>query len=121
MSTPKNQNLAARQLLTVILADPGATHFKVLPDPILYPDYYAFISRPIALADINTSINSGPYSLPDMTRDLRRMFANAKKYNKPEAQVYQDALALEVRIYLYYIYVYLSMYVLLIVLLFIHS
>ena len=89
-------NRAARALFEALLKDPAATHFKVLPDPLLYTDYYAAISRPVALAEIGVALRSGRYTLHDITRDLRRMVSNAKKYNRPDAQVYEDALALEV-------------------------
>lgn len=78
-----------------ISSDPSSQHFKVLPDPFLYPSYYAVITKPICLADINNLIGAGKYSLDDMQRDLRRMIGNAKKFNMPESQVYQDALQLE--------------------------
>ena len=91
-------NQAARALFDVLMKDPAAHHFKVLPDPILYPDYYTMISRPLALADIGRFLTAGKYTLIDITRDLRRMVSNAKKYNRPDAQVYIDALALEVSI-----------------------
>ena len=39
------------------------------------------------------------YTLTDIQRDIRRMIANAKKYNKPEAAVYQDSLELEVSLF----------------------
>ena len=92
------RNSSSRKLLTSLLSEPCSTHFKVLPDPILYPSYYTIITRPISLADISMCINSSArYSLGNMTRDLRRMIGNAKKYNVPESQVYQDALVLEVR------------------------
>jgi Bromodomain len=38
----------------------------------------------------------GRYSLADIQRDLRRMVANAKRYNQADSQIYQEALALEV-------------------------
>ncbi len=90
------QNQAARTLFDVLMKDPAAHHFKVLPDPLLYPDYYTMITRPLALADIGRFMIIGKYTLIDITRDLRRMVSNAKKYNRPDAQVYVDALALEV-------------------------
>lgn len=76
----------------------ASAHFKVLPDPILYPNYYAIITRPVCLADMNALINGADkYTLVDMIRDVRRMIGNAKRYNVPDSQVYQDALLLEVR------------------------
>ena len=71
--------------------------FKILPDPVLFPDYYFYIRHPVALSDMARAMDSGRYSLADMQRDIRRMISNAKKYNKPEAVVYQDSLELEVR------------------------
>jgi predicted YcjX-like family ATPase len=90
------RNIAARRLFDDLMRDVSSTHFKVLPDPFLYPSYYAVITRPICLADISNSIQAGKYTLDDMQRDLRRMIGNAKKYNMPESIVYQDALQLEV-------------------------
>ena len=92
------RNNSARKLLDGLLADKCSQHFKVLPDPILYSQYYNVITRPISLADVSMCIN-GParYSLTDVTRDLRRMISNAKRYNVAESQVFQDALVMEVR------------------------
>ena len=53
------------------------------------------IKRPVSLAEINRQIHSSRYTLQDMQRDIRRMLANAKKYNRPEAVVYQDSLEME--------------------------
>lgn len=64
---------------------------------MLFPDYYFYIRHPVALSDMARAMDSGRYSLADMQRDIRRMISNAKKYNKPEAVVYQDSLELEVR------------------------
>lgn len=92
-------NVGARKLYDVLIRDPCAQHFKVLPDVLLYPSYYEVIPRPVSLADIHMAINSGArYTVDDMARDLKRMVANAKRYNMPESQVYTDALALEVSV-----------------------
>lgn len=92
---PKNS--AARELLARISAHAAAAHFKILPDPVAFPDYYFFIRHPVALSDMARAMDAGRYTLADMQRDVRRMISNAKKYNKPEAVVYQDSLELEVR------------------------
>ena len=95
--TPVDANNSARRLLDALLASPAAAHFKVLPDPILYPNYYVVIARPVCLADMSARVNSAArYTLADMVRDVRRMLTNAKRYNMPDSQVYQDALLLEV-------------------------
>ena len=91
-------NSASRALYEKLASHASAEHFKVLPDPVLFPDYYYFIRHPVALSDMARAMRSGRYTLADMQRDIRRMIANAKKYNKPEAVVYQDSLELEVRI-----------------------
>ncbi len=90
-------NSASRALYEKLASHASAEHFKVLPDPVLFPDYYYFIRHPVALSDMARAMRSGRYTLADMQRDIRRMIANAKKYNKPEAVVYQDSLELEVR------------------------
>lgn len=95
MATPF-PNSAARVLYERLSAHASAEHFKVLPDPVLFPDYYYFIRHPVALSDMARAMMTGRYTLADMQRDIRRMIANAKKYNKPEAVVYQDSLELEV-------------------------
>lgn len=94
-NVPANQ--AAKALYEILVKDPSATHFKVLPDPIIYADYFAVISRPVCLADLWKFMNESRYTLSDAQRDLRRMIANAKRYNRPDAPVYQDALSLEAR------------------------
>ena len=97
VTRPKNS--AARKLFDAIMRDPCVVHFKVLPDPYLYPQYYHVITRPISFADINMLIGGRVrYSLDDMQKDVRRMIFNAKKYNTTESDVYQDALMLEVRV-----------------------
>lgn len=90
-------NIGSRRLLANLLADAASRHFRVLPDPFLYPSYYAIITRPICLADIAVFIEAGKYTFEDIQRDLRRLLNNAKRFNLPESQVYVDALTLEVR------------------------
>lgn len=66
--------------------------FLELPDPKVYPDYYALITNPIALAQIEKRCNEGSYDrLDDFVGDLDLMFANAMKYNVEASQVYEDA------------------------------
>ena len=68
----------------------------LLPAPAtLQADYYSVIKRPVCLGDMSRQMNAARYTLADMQRDIRRMLANAKKYNRPEAVVYQDSLELE--------------------------
>lgn len=115
-------------------------HFRELPDPKKYADYYKIIAQPVCLNELRERLEAaeaarrardddsldgaavdgssarkrkrekrapdrseegdggGPrFTLSDLQRDLRRIISNAKRYNLPEAQAYQDALALEVR------------------------
>ena len=90
-------NSATRALYDRIMGEPSSQHFRVLPDPILYADYYRIVKKPLALADMNRAMSLGRYTLESMTRDMRRMLANARRYNKPEAVAFQDAVELEVR------------------------
>jgi hypothetical protein len=96
---PRPHNLAASKLFNILVHTTSCRHFLVLPDPFLYPHYYAFIPRPVCMADIAAFIASPErrYALADMTRDVRRIIANAKKFNLPSSVVYADALQLEVR------------------------
>jgi Bromodomain len=98
MEDPSQQhrNTASRKLLELLLADKSSRSFKVLPDIMLYPYYYQVISRPISLADIGMLISASRYSFNEMQKDLRRMIGNAKKFNVPDSEVYQDALVMEV-------------------------
>jgi len=98
LPAPRVRNYAARRIVDELLRDPASFYFKVLPDPYIYPDYYAQIARPVTIADMHAAA-CGPagYSLQDIQADLRRMVSNAKKFNKAESDVYQHALRLEVR------------------------
>ena len=88
-------NAASKALYEALAEQPCALHFRVLPDPIIFSDYYAIVKKPVCLTDMFRAMSHARYTLGDMQRDIRRMIANAKKYNKPEAVVYQDALELE--------------------------
>ncbi len=96
--TPAALSLSTHTSSSAVAAAAAAASFKILPDPVLFPDYYFYIRHPVALSDMARSMDAGRYSLADMLRDIRRMISNAKKYNKPEAVVYQDSLELEVRV-----------------------
>lgn len=92
-------NLAARRLFGALTADPAiCSAFRVLPDAKVYPEYYLTIARPIALSCMWAAMAApghGRYTLADLQRDLRRMVANAKRFNQTESAVYAQALAIE--------------------------
>jgi hypothetical protein len=70
-----------------------------LPSKKLYPDYYLFIQRPICLSTIKGKLDQGLYATLDAFKDdLDLMFANAMSYNMEGSFIYQDALAMKVRL-----------------------
>ena len=91
------RNIPARRLIDALLEEPSSEPFRVLPDPYLYADYYRVIAKPLALADMrDAAVREGArYTLTDAGRDLRRIVANAKRYNVPDSAIYAAALALE--------------------------
>lgn len=92
------RNIAARHVWDALMQDEAATDFKVLPDPYLYPEYYAVIPRPIALSDIRDFATSPtPYTVEDIARDVERMLKNAKKFNVKDSPIFDAARTLEVR------------------------
>ena len=75
--------------------------FLELPDRDALPVYYHVIDNPVCVADIAARLTNdgsfGPnYSYSDTKKDIRRMLANAKRFNASESSVYTDAMALEV-------------------------
>jgi hypothetical protein len=67
------------------------------PPKRLYPDYYQFIQRPIALDDIKKGLDTGTYlSLEHVKQDFELCFSNAKRYNVKESEIWKDAKFLNV-------------------------
>ncbi|KAL3098913.1 hypothetical protein niasHT_024668 [Heterodera trifolii] len=74
------------------LAEP----FEYLPCDKTFPDYYRTITKPISLMCIQRKIKEQLYADSDeLLADLRQMFANARTFNKPDAQICADATILE--------------------------
>ncbi|KAL0978139.1 hypothetical protein UPYG_G00166640 [Umbra pygmaea] len=66
--------------------------FQKLPSKMHYPDYYAVIKEPIDLRTIAQRIQIGYYrSVSTMAKDIDLLAKNAKTYNEPGSQVFQDA------------------------------
>lgn len=66
--------------------------FMRLPSKRYYPDYYVEIKNPISLSKIQSKIRAGNYKDPStLVEDLNIMFENAKKYNRPDSKIYEDA------------------------------
>lgn len=67
-----------------------------LPDRQLYEDYYSLIANPISLHVIKKKIQHNGYAnLEEAKTDFMTLCQNAKEYNTPESQVYQDAIVLQ--------------------------
>ncbi|ODV91752.1 hypothetical protein CANCADRAFT_30088 [Tortispora caseinolytica NRRL Y-17796] len=69
-----------------------STAFESLPDPNQLPEYYSVIRAPIALDTIRYAIRRRQYpNFETFLADMRRMFENAKIYNRDDSQIYKDA------------------------------
>mgnify|MGYP002036170107 CR=1 FL=1 len=67
-----------------------------LPDREDWPDYYKLIKAPIALSTIRDRVKAGKYRKWELFEaELSRVFSNAKKYNDPDSEVYEDADVME--------------------------
>ena len=62
------------------------------PSKRLYPDYYQYITHPMALDDIKSDLEKNRYpTLEDVRLDFELCFNNAMHYNLPESQIWIDA------------------------------
>ena len=67
-----------------------------LPDREEWPDYYELIKAPIALNTIRDRVKCGKYRKWELFEaEMSRVFSNAKKYNAPDSEVYEDADVME--------------------------
>ena len=63
-----------------------------LPDREEWSDYYEVIKAPIALNTIGERVKAGKYRKWELFEaEMGRAFSNAKQYNDPSSQVYEDA------------------------------
>ena len=71
--------------------------FLEIPPRKLYPDYYNFITNPIAIDTIEGRISDHKYnSLQDLQTDITLLAKNAKTYNEDGSMLYNDAIMIEV-------------------------
>jgi hypothetical protein len=82
--------------------------FQELPDEKVYSDYYLFITKPIALDNIQVLRDlwytnnqaklkkEGYTEFNVFVRDVAQIFYNAKFYNDRDSEVFEDACTLEV-------------------------
>ena len=70
--------------------------FMRLPSKRYYPDYYQEIKSPISLAQIQSRIKTNTYrSHQHLLDDLDTMYANAKKYNRPDSKIFENTCRLQ--------------------------
>eukprot|EP01043_Picozoa_sp_COSAG02_P021258 COSAG02_NODE_1076_length_14725_cov_10.610215_3_plen_2136_part_00 len=70
--------------------------FMHLPTKSDLPDYYALITRPISLYSVKERLRMGNVytSWALFREDIELVFANARQYNHPTSEIYQDAMVL---------------------------
>ena len=70
--------------------------FMDLPDREDYPDYYDLIAEPIDLNTIGKRVKSGGFKTwEDFEGLMMKVFSNAKQYNHPDSEIYEDAEAMQ--------------------------
>ncbi|ODQ56384.1 Bromodomain-containing protein [Saitoella complicata NRRL Y-17804] len=70
--------------------------FEKLPDPKMFPDYYEAIKNPIATEGIKRKAKAKAYKdLSSFLEDMDLMFNNAKRYNMPGSELFNDACYLQ--------------------------
>lgn len=66
--------------------------FLELPPRDELPDYYQQVRMPIALETIEHRLKQNAYpTVTTLESDLKRMIQNAKEYNVPKSEIYEDA------------------------------
>lgn len=70
--------------------------FEKLPDPKLFPQYYAAIKQPMSLDVIRKNIKRRKYPhVEAFLADMNVMFHNVKRLNKEDTQMYKDSIRLQ--------------------------
>ncbi|TKA23010.1 hypothetical protein B0A50_07228 [Salinomyces thailandicus] len=68
------------------------TAFLDLPPRDEIPDYYQVIKLPTALSTIESKLHRNAYpTITTLESDLKRMVQNAKDYNAPKSDIFEDA------------------------------
>lgn len=66
--------------------------FVDLPSMRDYPDYYEVITNPIDMKSIRDRIENDRYkNTNELVKDFKQLFSNAREYNEPDSQIYEDA------------------------------
>ncbi|CAB3407587.1 unnamed protein product [Caenorhabditis bovis] len=70
--------------------------FLDLPSGKDYPEYYEVIKKPVDMKMIRERIESNQYrNVSEMVDDMRLMFENAREFNEPKSNIYEDSKMLE--------------------------
>jgi hypothetical protein len=70
--------------------------FMKLPEKHELPDYYEVIKHPMDLSTIKVRLRAGSYkSWAALSADIKLMCDNAREYNQPGSEIYEDADALQ--------------------------
>ena len=60
------------------------------------PDYYEKIKEPMDLMTLEKGVESGKYKKKEtFEKDLRKIFNNARTYNKPNTVIYKNSYIIE--------------------------
>ncbi|KAK5116273.1 hypothetical protein LTR85_009245 [Meristemomyces frigidus] len=79
-----------------------ATQFLTLPPRHELPDYYDFTKLPIAMDTIEKKLQRNAYpTMTTLESDFKRMVQNAKDYNAPKSDIYEDAERIRKLVYNY--------------------
>lgn len=79
-----------------------ATEFLTLPPRDELPDYYDFTKLPIAIDTIEKKLQRNAYpTVTTLESDFKRMIQNAKDYNAPKSDIYEDAERIRKLVYNY--------------------
>lgn len=73
-----------------------------LPPKDELPDYYQVIGLPISIGIIEEKLRANAYpTVSALESDFKRMIQNAKDYNEPKSEIYEDAERIRKLIYNY--------------------
>ncbi len=89
---------ACRRALTALTTHKWSWPFNAPVDLAQYPDYLAAVPDPIDFTAIRRRLDTGAYGAPaGFAADVRRVFENARAYNKPGSDVHVMANTLQER------------------------
>lgn len=99
----RHQKLGSNPILTMLHSGRLiATQFLTLPPKDELPDYYEFTRMPLALDQIEARVDNDEYpTLTHLESDLKRLVQNAKDYNAPKSEIFEDAERLRKAVYNY--------------------